>query len=100
MTMANFIISELAKKDITDIWNYTASEWSEEQAIHYYNGLLDTCDRIASNPEIVGRNYDEVRPDLRGVSCGRHIIFYRILSRRKVRIVRILHMRMDFPRYF
>ena len=45
--MADFIISELAKKDITDIWNYTASEWSEEQAIRYYNGLLDTCERIA-----------------------------------------------------
>ena len=69
--MVNFIISELAKKDITDIWNYTASEWSEEQAIRYYNGLLDTCERIASNPEIVGRSYDEVRPNLRGVNCGR-----------------------------
>ncbi len=44
--MASFIISELAKKDITDIWNYTASEWSEEQAIRYYNGLPDTCERI------------------------------------------------------
>ena len=98
--MADFIISELAKKDITDIWNYTASEWSEEQAIRYYNGLLDTCERIASKPEIVGRSYDEVRPNLRGVNCGRHIIFYRIISQQKVRIVRILHMRMDFPRHF
>ena len=98
--MANFIISELAKKDIRDIWNYTKSEWSEEQANRYYNDLLDLCERIASNPEIIGRSYDDIRPNLRGAYCGRHIIFYRILSQRKVRIVRILHMAMDFPRHF
>ena len=51
--MASFILSELAKKDITDIWNYTASEWPEEQAIRYFNGLMDICERIASNPEII-----------------------------------------------
>ena len=98
--MANFIISELAKKDIRDIWNYTKSEWSEEQANRYYNDLLDLCERIASNPEIIGRSYDDIRPNLRGANCGRHIIFYRILSQQQVRIVRILHMAMDFPRHF
>ena len=98
--MASFILSELAKKDITDIWNHTASECSEEQAIRYYNGLMDICERIASNPENAGRSYDDVRPNLRGANYGRHIIFYRVLSQRKVRIVRILHMRMDFPRHF
>ena len=97
--MPNFFISERAKKDIADIWNYTASEWSEKQAVRYYNELLDTCERIASNPYVIGRSYDDVRPDLRGITCGRHIIFFRIISQRKVRIVRILHTRMDFSRH-
>lgn len=98
--MASFIISEQAKKDLADIWNYTASEWSEEQAIRYYNGLLDSCEHIAKNPEITGRSYNEVRPNLRGANSGRHIIFYRILSNNKIRIVRILHMSMDYSRHF
>ena len=98
--MASYIISELAKKDIVNIWNYTLGEWSEEQAVRYYNGLIDTCERIASCPGTAGHSYDHVRPDLRGIACGHHIIFFRIISEERIRIVRILHERMDFPRHF
>jgi len=97
--MAKYIISERAKKDLVDIWHYTLETWSEEQAIRYYNELLDECERISKNPDTAGRNYDEVRPDLRGMLCGRHIIFYRLVSNGKVRIVRILHGKMDYPRH-
>ena len=48
---------------------------------------------------ISGRGYEEVRPGLRGMLCGKHIIFYRIISKEKVRIVRILHGKMDYPRH-
>jgi len=39
--MAKYIISEWAKKDLVGIWQYTLETWSEEQAIRYYNELLD-----------------------------------------------------------
>ena len=39
------------------------------------------------------------RPGLRGYPCGKHVIFYRVLSQTKVRIARILHEMMDFPRH-
>lgn len=97
--MAQLIISERAKKDLTDIWDYTVEEWSKEQAVKYYNDLLDAFEEITKHPNLIGRAYDNVRPGLYGVLSGRHVIFFRILSKEKVRIVRILHCRMDYPRH-
>jgi len=97
--MAQYIISERAKKDLVEIWHYTLEIWSEEQAIRYYSELLDGCERISKNPDTAGRSYDEVRSGLRGMLCWRHIIFYRLVSNGKVRIVRILHGKMDYLRH-
>ena len=97
--MAKFVLSERAKRDLVDIWRYTLENWSEEQAIRYYNKLMDGCENIANAPDTSGRDYEEVRPGLRGMLCGRHIIFYRIISEEKVRIVRILHGKMDYPKH-
>ena len=97
--MAKFVLSERAKRDLVDIWRYTLDNWSEEQAIKNYNKLMDGCEFIASASDTVGRNYEEVRPGLWGMLCGRHIFFYRIISKEKVRIVRILHGKMDYPKH-
>lgn len=95
--MAEYVLSERSKKDLRDIVNYTRETWSEEQAVVYYNNLLDGCEFIAEKSGQVGRSYEEVRPDLHGDHCHRHVIFFRILSKESVRIVRILHDQMDFP---
>ena len=97
--MAEYVLSERSKKDLRDIVNYTRETWSEEQAVVYYNNLLDGCEFIAEKSGQVGRSYEEVRPDLHGYHCHRHVIFFRILSKERVRIVRILHDQMDFPTY-
>jgi len=88
--MADFVLSERAKKDLRDIGDYTAVKWSEEQVELYVRMLLTECGEIAGKP-LKGRSYDPYRSGLRGVPCGRHVIFYRILSDCKVRIVRVLH---------
>lgn len=96
--MADFVLSERAKKDLVDIANYTEKKWSEEQAERYIRMLLSACGELADKP-LVGRSYDPIYPGLRGSACGNHVIFYRVLSRSKVRIVRVLHEKMDFPRH-
>ena len=96
--MASFVLSERAKKDLVSIANYTEEKWSEEQAEHYIRMLLSECGDLANKP-LVGRSYDPIRPGLRGSACGKHVIFYRVLSRNKVRFVRVLHEKMDVPRH-
>lgn len=34
--MAKFYLTNLAVKDLADIWNYTFDNWSEQQADYYY----------------------------------------------------------------
>ena len=50
--MAEYVLSERSKKDLRDIVNYTRETWSEEQAVVYYNHLLDGCEFIAEKSEI------------------------------------------------
>ena len=97
--MAGYILSEKALDDLRKIWNYTLETWSEEQADAYYHGLIASFEYIANHPNLVGHSYEEVREGYRGLHSGRHIIFYRVMDNGKVRIIRILHERMDFGRH-
>lgn|SRR5690606_12028108 len=92
--MAEYRLTNKAVEDLNGIWNYTAEEWSEEQADSYYEMLLNSCQALANNPEL-GKNYDGVTTDLFGLKANRHIIFYRKLIDKTVEIIRILHGRMD-----
>ena len=97
--MADYILSKKAQEDLRKIWYYTIEAWSEHQADLYYHELIQSFGLICDHPDSVGRSYETVRAGYRGYHTGRHIIFYRILRNNKVRIVRILHERMDFERH-
>jgi toxin ParE1/3/4 len=47
--MSAYIISEKALEDINNIWIYTAENWSVEQAIRYYNLIIDEIEYIVAN---------------------------------------------------
>ena len=96
--MAKYVISERAKNDLREIADYTQRRWSDEQAERYVRMLFGEFARLADKP-LVGRSYDNYRVGLRGYSYGKHVVLYRVLSRSKVRIVRILHERMDFSKH-
>ncbi|MBO4692508.1 MAG: type II toxin-antitoxin system RelE/ParE family toxin [Bacteroidales bacterium] len=97
--MADYILSQRAKGDLRNIWIYTKETWSVEQANKYYRSILLDIDQITEKPTISGVSYDYVRSGVRGVRSGKHIIFYRILSSNKIRVVRILHERMDYYKH-
>ncbi len=92
--MAEYELTNEAVEDLSNIWNYTFDNWSENQADRYFRMLLDTCQDIANNPEI-GKNYDGIKSDLLGLKASRHIIFYRNSFDKPIEITRILHERMD-----
>lgn len=92
--MGKFQFTHKAVEDLSKIWEYSYEVWSENQADAYYAFLLDTCKGIAENPQL-GKQYEGIHPSLFGYHANRHIIFYTILSKSEILVVRILHERMD-----
>lgn len=76
--MAEYELTNDAVEDLSNIWDYTFDNWSENQADRYFRMLLDTCQDIANNPEM-GKKYDLITSDLFGLKASQHIIFYRKL---------------------
>lgn len=62
-----------AINDLTDIWDYTLQEWSENQADKYYEAIKFACKEIGENPNI-GKTYIDINKSLRGLKRGRYII--------------------------
>ncbi len=95
--MAEYKLTQKARKDSGNIWNYTVDKWSETQADKYYHMLLDSCQEIADG-KVKGKQYEGIYPGLLGIKTGKHIIFYRQMDKDRVEIARILHKRMNLKR--
>ena len=97
--MDNYILTNKAVDDLSEIWDYTYDVWSEKQADKYYNMLLEYCKELADKPSL-GKNYNEVDNEIFGVKASHHIIFYKKHKEDHIKIVRILHNRMDLKAEF
>jgi len=95
--MAKFVLTHKAVEDLTKIWNYTFEFWSENQADRYYEMLILNCQEVANNPNL-GKSYEGITENLKGIKANRHIIFYRTFDKNQVEITRILHERMDLKK--
>lgn len=91
--MPAFRFSRKAESDLLDIARYTLDRWGEDRAIRYLNDLESCCEQLAGNPDL-GRACDDIRPGLRRMEHGRHVLFYREDKSGGVLISRILHQRM------
>lgn len=95
--MAKYHLTNKATSDLSDIWNYTIKNWSHRQAEKQFNQLIGTCKQIAENPEI-GKEYFEIKPELLGLKTKKHIIFYETVNLNEIKVIRILHERMDLEK--
>jgi toxin ParE1/3/4 len=95
--MAKYYFSNEAVEDLSEIWNYTFSTWSEKQADTYYELILNTCNELAIKPSL-GKEYDIVTKGILGLRTGEHIIFYSVISQNEIEVARILHGMMDLKR--
>lgn len=93
--MSNYVLTNRALKDLSDIWNYTYDTWSEIQADKYYYEILKECSRLSENLQ-GGREYFYLIADLKGAKINKHIIFFRRQNENEIEVERILHERMDF----
>ncbi len=99
MKSGQYRISEKAIQDLDEIWEYTQSEWSENQADRYYFSILEGIEKVATQPHR-GIQIDHLREGYRRISIGNHLIFYRKAADGMIEVVRILHQRMDLEAHF
>ena len=92
--MAKYRFTKRALIDLTEIWDYTVDEWSENQAEKYYNLIMASCLDLANNPKL-GKSYEILALNVLGYKCGDHIIFYREILKNEIEIERVLHGMMD-----
>ena len=95
--MAELRFSILAESDLLSIGAYTLRTWGEAQAGRYINGIEACCGLLAGNPGL-GRACDNIRPGLRRMEHGKHVVFYR-QETGGILVVRLLHRSMLPDRY-
>jgi toxin ParE1/3/4 len=92
--MAKVHFTNKAIEDIEVIWKYTVNTWSENQAEIYYGLLINSCQKLATEPTL-GKSYEVVEQHVLGFKTGQHLIFYRTIAAQEIEVIRILHGMMD-----
>ena len=92
--MANYILTNKAVKHLSNIWNYTYEESSENQADKYYSELIAGCELLAENQNL-GKHYEEIDLLIFGYLINKHIIFFQKINSKEILIARILHASSD-----
>jgi toxin ParE1/3/4 len=90
--VASLRFSRRAETDLIEIAEYTLATWGEKQVKRYMTGLEHCCEQLASNSAL-GRAHEQLRPGLRRMEYGKHVILYREYKR-GILVSRILHQRM------
>lgn len=96
--MPPFLLTSAARKDIIDIGRFTSAKWGKRQRDKYLKQLDDTFRLLARQPDI-GRDAEDIKPGYKKFSQGSHIIFYRVGTKSKIVVIRILHNSMDVEQH-
>ncbi len=94
---SSFIISEKAIEDLENIWKYTFTKWSLNQADKYYNLLINKIEYLSKN-SLKGKSIDNIRQGYKFAKVKSHNIFYKISNEDKIIIIRVLHIAMDMKK--
>jgi len=90
-------LSPSAEVDLDEIWFYGVEQWDVAQADGYQEKLLDMATFLAEHPEL-GKDRPEIKPGYKSYAVGSHIIFFWVIDD-VLRVIRILHQRMDYVRH-
>ena len=95
--MTQYIIAPEASRDLEEISTYYDIH-NIEAGEKLIDELEHKCKYLVKFPNI-GKSYGTIRPDLRGVSCSGHIIFYRI-NTTSIEILRVVYGGRDLESLF
>jgi toxin ParE1/3/4 len=92
-----FFRTRRARRDLIGIWQHVAPD-NLAAADALLDRIDDKCALLAENPQL-GPSRDDIRPGLRYLVVGEHLILYRIVEE-GVEIVRVVHGRRDLFNLF
>ena len=88
-------ISIEADNDLQNIWFYTFENWSNDQANHYIDLIIDEIEYLCVNPNS-GTDCSYLRKGYFRLKIKSHYVFYKINKKRNlIEVVRVLHQMMD-----
>lgn len=95
--MRRLILTRKALADLEGIWTYGEEQWGEVQAEAYAAALNAAMRTVAENP-LPAVACERVRPGFRRLRCRSHVIYF-TMQGEDVRVIRVLHQRMDTLRH-
>ncbi len=90
----NYSLTPQAKADLKGIWDYTVDNWGIDQANKYIRKLYAQFELLGDNPDL-GKKRGEVKAEYRSFPEGKHVIFYMLLSDKRIAIIGIPHEKED-----
>ncbi len=91
--MLKILLSPRAILDLEEIFDYTVTTWSFNQANKYQDSIYSRIKEIARNPEI-GKAYLFIEGNYFKIKVNKHLVFYNF-DNENINVVRILHEKMD-----
>ncbi len=95
--MVEYRLTPAAERDLEANWIYTFQEWDAAQANRYIDNMTTAFAELAQSPKSAP-TCDHIRRGYRRRSVERHVVYFRVTAY-GVAIIRVLHDRMDAPRY-
>jgi toxin ParE1/3/4 len=95
--VSRYIISQPAIRDLESISAYFA-DVNVEAGEKFLQGFSKRCQQLVNFPNI-GRSYDDLQFDLRGLALEGYIILYRVADD-EIEIVRVVNGRQDLRSIF
>lgn len=86
-------LSPAAEADLENIWDFTAQQWSPDQAESYIRAIEERLLGVAHG-RIPARSADAVRMGYLKCAAGSHMIYFR-REGDEILVIRILHQAMD-----
>jgi toxin ParE1/3/4 len=90
--MTNPVITEPARQDLDEMWDWLAGR-NEPAADRLLDAILQRAQLHASQP-LMGRPRDDLRPGLRSFVVRPYVVFYRPVEG-TIEVLRVLHGSRD-----
>ena len=93
--MTKIRLAKAAERDLASIRRYSEQKHGRARADAYLRSFNGALGRLSEHP-LIGSERPTLPGGIRGLSCGRHVILYKVVGP-DLLVVRIVHQSQDVP---